>query len=618
MLRVDVHQLRLRAQRAGLIGVRQARHELHRQASAVADVHKRSQRSPEVRGAQPRRLARVVRDVDVDQMLCYHAQAPGYVPLFQAHVEEVGHELHSRVVYLLDQAERFLKGVGEVGLVSVYGLDGQDDAAAVRVVRRAAYVAHRAGADILYAPARRRGHPAHGRGDDYHERRAHAHGEVHAVADVLHRRLGRLRLRGREVTLLRENAAQRGAGEPVLLHQRQQPLCVQRIGLRGELNAVVSAVLQSAEGLLYVLVSDYPLGHAVLIHRRSPLSVRVEDDLERLAGAHGLQAFAELRQRQPVGYELFDGDEPGVQHLDGRVHGEVAVVVAIDEEAVLHDIGLADGLLRVLVQADDDYAAGAACAGYGVRQQGADGVGADVRAQAVRLAQDHGAQVLARGVHHEVRAAFACDIRAQGRGLRDDHLARAVGLEQHGIVEADRPAAQHQRGLARQDAHRVHRAHDAVHRLAEHREVLRHISRDLGQRLLRRDEVLGEDAVYRHAHDLLVLAEVGPADAAVFTVLAVDVRDEYDPVAGLEPADGFARFKHRADALVAQDDALGPGKAGRVAQDVDVRAADAAGLHLHEYVVRPFDLRDRALFKAPLAYVLKYYGVHCSHVCIPP
>ena len=137
-------------------------------------------------------------------------------------------------------------------------------------------------------------------------------------------------------------------------------------------------------------------------------------------------------------------------------------------------------------------------------------------------------------------------------------------------------------------------------------------------RLLRRDEVLGEDAVYRHAHDLLVLAEVGPADAAVFTVLAVDVRDEYDPVAGLEPADGFARFKHRADALVAQDDALGPGKAGRVAQDVDVRAADAAGLHLHEHVVRPFDLRDRALFKAPLAYVLKYYGVHCSHVCIPP
>ena len=110
--------------------------------------------------------------------------------------------------------------------------------------------------------------------------------------------------------------------------------------------------------------------------------------------------------------------------------------------------------------------AGAACAGYGVRQQGADGVGADVRAQAVRLAQDHGAQVLARGVHHEVRAAFACDIRAQGRGLRDDHLARAVGLEQHGIVEADRPAAQHQRGLARQDAHRVHRAHDAVHRLS--------------------------------------------------------------------------------------------------------------------------------------------------------
>lgn len=113
-----------------------------------------------------------------------------------------------------------------------------------------------------------------------------------------------------EVTLLREAAAQRGAGEPVLLHQRQQPLCVQRIGLRGELNAVVSAVLQSAEGLLYVLVSDYPLGHAVLIHRRSPLSVRVEDDLERLAGAHGLQAFAELRQRQPVGYELSTGMSP--------------------------------------------------------------------------------------------------------------------------------------------------------------------------------------------------------------------------------------------------------------------------------------------------------------------
>ena len=105
-----------------------------------------------------------------------------------------------------------------------------------------------------------------------------------------------------------------------------------------------------------------------------------------------------------------------------------------------------------------------------------------------------------------------------------------------------------------------------------------------------------------------LVAEIDLAAAAEPALAAVDGRVEGDAVAFGPAGDVAAQPGDRAGGLVAHDDRRLPA-AGAAVHAVNVAAADAAGGHLQQHVVRS-DFRQRPLLNFEMVIGGQYEGFH--------
>ena len=221
-----------------------------------------------------------------------------------------------------------------------------------------------------------------------------------------------------------------------------------------------------------------------------------------------------------------------------------------------------------------------------------------------------------------LRRAGDDDQRSAGlladHGLRQALLARA--LDQHGGVVADAAVEQrpldavrhrrHQPGELRRDALR----HVVHHRVPRQIDVLREAAPQV-RRLLGRGVAVADGVGVGAPVGVLavaVLAGVAPLALAAHHVVLDE--DEIAFLEALAPGELAAGLGDVADVLVAHDGGL---VVRRVLVELDVGAADAADLHLHQRGVRR-DVRHRIFADLGLArsgpHRRQHFLCHCSYL----
>ena len=210
---------------------------------------------------------------------------------------------------------------------------------------------------------------------------------------------------------------------------------------------------------------------------------------------------------------------------------------------------------------------------------------------------------------HARRPQLLGEHRTFGRGLdRDD--ARARERQQRDEHQPDRPGSDHDRTLAREDRGLSCAVDDGRERLRECRHVCGEIGRD-GMALRRRDPHLRRQAAVREdAERREALAVIASAAAAGPAGAARDIRRDDDAVAHVQVGRVRPCVGDDADEFVAEHDADLRRMARRVAEDLEVAAADATRLDVEHDIRRGVDLRHGPLEDLEPARAREDRGAH--------
>ncbi len=193
-------------------------------------------------------------------------------------------------------------------------------------------------------------------------------------------------------------------------------------------------------------------------------------------------------------------------------------------------------------------------------------------------------------------------IRPQPAASQHLHQEQAdhAGADDYGrVAEADMRAVDGMNG----DGDRLdHRGMSKAERIGE---VIEDVPRH--------GDVLGESTLAaaflaRYAEYLATVAEIDLPPAAKPAFSAVDRRVERHALAFRPLVDVVAEPGNHARGLVAHDDRR-PSAAGTAVHAMHVAAADAAGGHFEQHVVRP-DLRQRPLLQFKTIVCGQYEGFH--------
>ena len=244
-----------------------------------------------------------------------------------------------------------------------------------------------------------------------------------------------------------------------------------------------------------------------------------------------------------------------------------------------------------------------------------DGVHRQVHPAALGELLDLAARV-ALGQVDRLSAERARHLEALGHGVDRDDQRRAGGLRRLHRAEADRAEAQDRRGLALGQRPRLDRVVGGAHHVAgEQGEVVAQALGDLSQAEVRvgHQHLVGLGALERAerlavAEDPAVVALVELLAGAEEAVAAGRAVGPEHAVADRDPGDVVAGRDHLANELVADDEArveLHP-----PVVDVEVRAADAAGLDADDRVVGLEQLGLGHLVDSHLAGRLEGHGSH--------
>ncbi len=254
------------------------------------------------------------------------------------------------------------------------------------------------------------------------------------------------------------------------------------------------------------------------------------------------------------------------------------------------------------------------------RGSDADGLQRHVGAPAAGATHHLGGNVAPIGSQSFVGAQSARQIEFLLIEIDGDDSAAAGSSQRLHQEQADDARADNHGRIAEADAGAVDGMYGDGDRL-DHRGVPK--TQRIGQpieNVPRHGDVLGESTVAaalvaRDAENLAAVAEVDLSAAAEPALSAVDRRVERHPLAFGPIGDVAAEPSDRAGGLVAHDDRRLSAAAAAV-HAVHVAAADAAGGHLQQHVVRP-NFRRRPLLHLKTVVGGQYEGFHGNLLLSP-